>query len=116
MLCCAMLPQLQVCSVDVHAALKMFWLLAYEHELTACILLLLLLLLVLLPQGQVLVHGADEDTVFEAAIEAGADDVQPVFDEEGNPTNDFKVGGASLRVVMLLLQLQGWWGESGMAI
>jgi transcriptional/translational regulatory protein YebC/TACO1 len=39
----------------------------------------------------VLVHGADEDTVFEAAIEAGADDVQPVFDEEGKPTNDFKV-------------------------
>jgi transcriptional/translational regulatory protein YebC/TACO1 len=42
-------------------------------------------------QGQVLVSGADEDELFEAAIEAGADDVQPVFDEEGQPTNDFKV-------------------------
>eukprot|EP00882_Tetradesmus_deserticola_P013844 GHRQ01014703.1.p1 GENE.GHRQ01014703.1~~GHRQ01014703.1.p1 ORF type:complete len:120 (+),score=48.37 GHRQ01014703.1:1002-1361(+) len=42
-------------------------------------------------QGQVLVHGADEDTVFEAAIDAGADDVQPAFDDEGNPTNDFKL-------------------------
>lgn len=42
-------------------------------------------------QGQVLVTGADEDTVFEAAIEAGADDVQPVLDDEGNPTNDFRV-------------------------
>jgi transcriptional/translational regulatory protein YebC/TACO1 len=43
-------------------------------------------------QGQVLVMGADEDELFEAAIEAGADDVQPVFDEEGQPTSDFKVG------------------------
>ena len=43
-------------------------------------------------QGQVLVTGADEDELFEAAIDAGADDVQPVFDEEGQPTNDFKVG------------------------
>jgi transcriptional/translational regulatory protein YebC/TACO1 len=42
-------------------------------------------------QGQVLVAGADEDALFEAAIEAGADDVQPVFDEEGQPTSDFKV-------------------------
>jgi hypothetical protein len=42
-------------------------------------------------QGQVLVSNADEDAVFEAAIEAGADDVQPVLDEEGNVTNDFKV-------------------------
>jgi hypothetical protein len=42
-------------------------------------------------QGQVLVVGADEDELFEAAIEAGADDVQPVFDEEGQPTSDFKV-------------------------
>lgn len=42
-------------------------------------------------QGQVLVCGADEDQLFEAAIEAGADDVQPVFDEEGQPTSDFKV-------------------------
>lgn len=42
-------------------------------------------------QGQVLVSGADEDELFEAAIEAGADDVQPVFDEEGQPTSDFKV-------------------------
>jgi hypothetical protein len=63
--------------------------------LVAHYLLLLLhllhLLLLLRPQGQVLVHGADEDTVFEAAIDAGADDVQPVFDEEGKPTEDFKV-------------------------
>lgn len=44
-------------------------------------------------QGQVLVSGADEDELFEAAIEAGADDVQPVFDEEGQPTSDFKVRG-----------------------
>lgn len=42
-------------------------------------------------QGQVLVTGADEDELFEAAIDAGADDVQPVFDEEGQPTSDFKV-------------------------
>lgn len=42
-------------------------------------------------QGQVLVMGADEDALFEAAIDAGADDVQPVFDEDGNTTNDFKV-------------------------
>lgn len=45
-------------------------------------------------QGQVLVTGADEDELFEAAIDAGADDVQPVFDEEGQPTSDFKVGKA----------------------
>lgn len=44
-------------------------------------------------QGQVLVQDADEDAVFEAAMEAGADDVQPVFDEDSNPTSDFKVGG-----------------------
>jgi transcriptional/translational regulatory protein YebC/TACO1 len=42
-------------------------------------------------QGQVLVKQADEDVVFEAAIEAEADDVQPVFDEDGNATNDFNV-------------------------
>jgi transcriptional/translational regulatory protein YebC/TACO1 len=42
-------------------------------------------------QGQVLVTGADEDELFEAAIDAGADDVQPVFDEEGQPTSNFKV-------------------------
>eukprot|EP00775_Hariotina_reticulata_P002573 gene2573-2875_t len=42
-------------------------------------------------QGQVLVQDADEDTVFEAAIEAGADDVQPVFDEDGNATNNFNL-------------------------
>lgn len=42
-------------------------------------------------QGQVLVEGGDEDTVFEAAIEAGADDVIPVFDDEGQPTSDFKL-------------------------
>jgi len=42
-------------------------------------------------QGQVLVIGADEDELFEAAIDAGADDVQPIFDEDGVSTNDFKV-------------------------
>lgn len=42
-------------------------------------------------QGAVLVTGADEDAVFEAAIEAGAEDVQPVLDEEGQPTTEFKV-------------------------
>lgn len=47
-------------------------------------------------QGQVLVMGADEDELFEAAIEAGADDVQPVFDEEGQPTSDFKVSSKAV--------------------
>lgn len=42
-------------------------------------------------QGQVLVIGADEDELFEAAIDAGADDVQPIFDEDGVSTNDFKL-------------------------
>lgn len=54
-----------------------------------CVLVAVLLLLVV--QGRVIVQGADEDTVFEAAIDAGADDVAPVFDEEGLSTSDFKV-------------------------
>ena len=69
-------------------------------------MMMMMMLVLLLPQGQVLVHGADEDTVFEAAIDAGADDVQPVFDEEGNPTNDFKVGGGMVSMVLLMM-----WGQ-----
>lgn len=46
------------------------------------------------PQGQILIEGGDEDIVFEAAIDAGADDVTPVFDDDGQPTADFKVRAA----------------------
>lgn len=64
-------------------------------------------------QGQVLVSGADEDELFEAAIEAGADDVQPVFDEEGQPTSDFKVcvwgGGITCGSATSVLA-EGVWG------
>ncbi len=46
-------------------------------------------------QGRVVVSGA-EDEVFEAAMEAGADDIQPMNDEDGNPTTSYRV---SLAVV-----------------
>jgi hypothetical protein len=48
-------------------------------------------------QGLVVVDGTDEDSVFEAAMEAGVDDIQPVFDEDGVPTSSFKVGQAGGR-------------------
>lgn len=35
-------------------------------------------------------EGADEEAVFEAAMEAGADDIQPVADDDGNPTTSYK--------------------------
>jgi hypothetical protein len=43
-------------------------------------------------QGLLVIDESDEDAVFEAAMEAGADDIQPVFDEDGQPTTSFKVG------------------------
>ena len=42
--------------------------------------------------AQVLVDNTNEEAIFEAAMEAGADDIQPVNDDEGNPTTSYKVG------------------------
>ena len=43
-------------------------------------------------QGQVLVTGSpDEDALFEAAMDAGADDLAPVLDDDGAPTGDVRV-------------------------
>ncbi len=39
----------------------------------------------------VVVDSPSEDAVFEAAMEAGADDIVPVVDEEGNPTTSYRV-------------------------
>eukprot|EP00877_Chromochloris_zofingiensis_P013246 jgi/Chrzof1/8175/Cz03g00150.t1 len=44
-----------------------------------------------LRQGQLLLENSDEESVFEAAMEAGAEDVQPASDEDGAPTRNFKV-------------------------
>lgn len=42
-------------------------------------------------QGQLWILSDNEDAVFEAAMEAGAEDIQPVPDEEGNASKAFKV-------------------------
>lgn len=42
-------------------------------------------------QGLVIVDNTNEEAIFEAAMEAGADDIQPLNDEEGNPTTSYKV-------------------------
>ena len=42
-------------------------------------------------QGQIIVDNTDEDAVFEAAMEAGAEDIQPVMDDDGAPTTSYKV-------------------------
>ena len=41
-------------------------------------------------RGEIVLEDCDEDTAFVAAIEAGADDVEPVKDEDGEMTA-FKV-------------------------
>ncbi|KAI8473710.1 MAG: transcriptional regulator TACO1-like protein [Monoraphidium minutum] len=42
-------------------------------------------------QGLVVVDNTDEESLFEGAMEAGADDIRPIMDEEGNPTTSYKV-------------------------
>jgi hypothetical protein len=39
----------------------------------------------------VVVDDTNEEAVFEAAMEAGAEDIAPVLDEEGAPTTSYKV-------------------------
>lgn len=39
-----------------------------------------------------MVDNTSEEAIFEAAMEAGADDIQPATDEDGNPTTSYKVG------------------------
>lgn len=41
-------------------------------------------------RGEIVLEGCGEDAAFEAAVEAGADDVEPHFDEDGNEAG-FKV-------------------------
>jgi hypothetical protein len=44
--------------------------------------------------GMIVVDNTNEDAVFEAAMEAGADDVEPVAPEEdGQPSTSYKVRG-----------------------
>jgi transcriptional/translational regulatory protein YebC/TACO1 len=52
-------------------------------------------------QGQIIVDKTDEDAVFEAAMEAGAEDIQPVTDDDGVPTTSFKVSFNCIIVVKL---------------
>lgn len=52
-----------------------------------------------LRQGQLLLENSDEESVFEAAMEAGAEDVQPASDEDGAPTRNFKVKQANANTV-----------------
>jgi hypothetical protein len=39
----------------------------------------------------VIVDNTSEEAVFEAAMEAGADDIGPVTDDDGNPTTSYRV-------------------------
>jgi hypothetical protein len=54
---------------------------------------------------QITVVNSSEDAVFEAAMEAGGDDVLPVTaEEEGTPSTSYRVNG---------VKAEGWLGVCG---
>lgn len=56
--------------------------------------------------GAILVDKTTEDAVFEAAMEAGADDVAPMpEDEDGNPSSSYRVRA---RCVVNYQARSGW--------